>query len=150
MNQREEIVAQYRRSPLTGGFWWRMILTLGLYYFLWNRNKITLTDRRIVQRRGGLLGGEETSLNLNRITDIKVKTSALGSVLGYGLFEVQSAGSDSAEIHFDGLARPHRLKEQIYDLQDGTLDGSPFSDEGEKLAANTASEQNDAEEESTE
>jgi membrane protein YdbS with pleckstrin-like domain len=127
--QREEIVAQYRRSVWTGGFWWRVIVTLGLYLYLWNRNKITLTNRRIVQRRGGILGGEETSLNLTRITDIRVKTGPLGAILKHGLFEVQSAGSDSAEISFEGLSHPHKLKDQIYDLQDGTLDGSAFSEQ---------------------
>jgi hypothetical protein len=129
MSQREEIIGHYRRSIFTGGFWWRFILTLGLYLYLWNRNKITLTNRRIIQRHGGIIGGEEVSLLLNRITDIKVKTSALGTIFRYGLFQVQSAGSDKAEINFSGLSRPHKLKEAIYDLQDGTLDGSPF-DEG--------------------
>ena len=127
--QREEIVAQYRRSVWTGGFWWRVIVTLGLYLYLWNRNKITLTNRRIVQRRGGILGGEETSLNLTRITDIRVKTGPIGAILKHGLFEVQSAGSDSAEISFEGLSHPHKLKDQIYDLQDGSLDGSAFAEQ---------------------
>lgn len=126
MSQREEVIAHYRRSVWTGGFWWRILATLGLYLYLWNRNKITLTNRRLIQRRGGILGGEEVSVNLGRITDIRVKTGPLGAILGFGLFEVQSAGSNEAEISFDGLTRPHRLKDQIYDLQDGSLDGSPF------------------------
>ena len=131
MSQREEIIGHYRRSIWTGGFWWRFLVTLGLYLYLWNRNKITLTNRRIIQRRGGILGGEEVSLNLNRITDIKVKTGPLGALFGFGLFQVQSAGSDRAEISFDGLARPHKLKEAIYDLQDGELDGGPVDSEEE-------------------
>ncbi|MCI0714257.1 MAG: PH domain-containing protein [Chloroflexi bacterium] len=126
-SREEVVISQYRRSVWTGGFWWRMIVTLGLYLYLWNRNKITLTNRRIVERRGGILGGEEISLNLARITDIRVKTGPLGAILKHGLFEVQSAGSDSAEISFEGLSHPHKLKDQIYDLQDGSLDGDSFS-----------------------
>jgi hypothetical protein len=122
MSEREEVVGTFKRSPWTGGFWWRLIVTLGLYLWVWNRNKLTLTTRRIVERRGGILGGEEVSVNLNRITDIKVLTSPLGALLKYGHFEIQSGGDD-AEIVFNGLSNPHRLKELIYDLQDGHLDG---------------------------
>jgi hypothetical protein len=124
MGQREEIIAHYRRSRWTWGFWWRVIATLGIYLYLWNRNKITLTNRRLIERRGGVLGGEEISMNLDRITDIRVKTSPMGAIFGYGLFEADSAGSDQAEISFNGLGRPHKLKEAIIDLQhDGKLDG---------------------------
>lgn len=127
MGQREEIVAHYRRSRWSWSFWWRTLVTLGLYLILWNRNKITLTNRRLIERRGGILGGEEVSVNLNRITDIRVKTSPVGALLGFGLFEVQSAGSDNAEITFSSLGKPHKLKDQIIDLQhDGQLDGGPI------------------------
>lgn len=123
-NQREEVVAEFRRSTRTLGFWWRTILTLSLYYWiLWRRNKITVTTRRIIQRTGNIIGGEETSVQLTRITDVTVKTGGLGSLLGYGLIQIQSAGSGTAEISFDGIARPHRLKDIIFDLQDGVIDG---------------------------
>ena len=125
MSEQEKVIGHFRRSKWTGGFWWRTLVTLGLYWLiLWRRNQLTLTTRRLIERRGNILGGEEISVNLSRITDIRVKTSALGSILKYGLFEVQSAGSDQAEISFAGLAQPHRLKDQIYDLQDGKLDGN--------------------------
>lgn len=127
MGQREEIIAHYRRSRWSWSFWWRTLSTVGLYLYMWNRNKITLTNRRLIERRGGILGGEEISVNLNRITDIRVKTSPFGAILKYGLFEVQSAGSDGAEITFTSLGQPHKLKDQIIDLQhDGQLDGGPI------------------------
>ena len=132
MEQREEIIGHWRRSVWTGGFWWRMVVTVGLYWFLWKRNQITLTTRRIIERRGGLIGGEEVSLNLSSITNIRVKTSPLGSLLKYGLFEAQTAGSDEAEISFSGLRHPYNLKEEIYDLLDGSLDGAPVEQKNEK------------------
>lgn len=125
MSQREEVIGHWRRSRWTGGFWWRTILTFGLYLILWRRNQITLTTRRLIERRGGIIGGEEVSTNLSRITNIRVQTSPLGSLLKYGLLEVQTAGSDQAEISFSGLAHPFQLKEKIYDLMDGQLDGIP-------------------------
>jgi hypothetical protein len=133
MAEQEKILAHFRRSKWTGGFWWRTLVSLGFYWaVIWRRNQITLTNRRLVERRGSVLGGDEVSVNLNRITDIRVKTSALGALLKYGLFEVQSAGTDQAEVTFNGLAHPHKLKDMIYDLQDGSLDGSPFGSQKQK------------------
>jgi hypothetical protein len=98
---------------------------LTLYvWVLWRRNKITVTTRRIIERRGGIIGGEEVSIQLSNVTDIRVKTSALGSILKYGLVEVESAGSGT-EIVFNGISRPHKLKEILFDLQDGVIDGGP-------------------------
>ncbi|MCB9436833.1 MAG: PH domain-containing protein [Anaerolineales bacterium] len=123
-NQREEVVAEFRRSTRTLGFWWRTIFTLSLYYWvLWRRNKITVTTRRVIQRTGNIVGGKETSIQLTQITDVTVSTGGLGTLLGYGLIQIQSAGSGASEISFAGIARPHRLKDIIFDLQDGVIDG---------------------------
>lgn len=138
--QREEIVAEFRRSTRTLGFWWRAIVTLGLYVILlWRRNVITVTNRRVIQRTGNIIGGQETSMQIGRITDVTVKTGVLGTLLGYGLIEIQSSGSGEAEIHFDGISRPHKLKDVIFDLQDGVLDDGP------KSGAKVSNEEGDAE-----
>ena len=119
----EKDVAVFRRSPATLGFWWRTILTLGLYLVtLWRQNEIHVTTRRITQRRGNILSGNETSMSLANITDVNVNKSLLGSIFGYGDIVVQSAGSDRAEISFDGLQKPDKLRELIFDLKDGRLD----------------------------
>lgn len=128
--QREEVVEQFRRSTRTLGFWWRSIFTLGIYYFLlWRRNVITVTTRRVIQRTGNIIGGQETAMQLSRITDVTVRTGGFGAILGYGLVEIQSAGKSGAEIRFEGIARPHRLKDLIFDLQDGVVDGGPMDDD---------------------
>jgi len=122
-HQREEIVAEFRRSTRTLGFWIRTIGTLGLYYFLlWRRNEITVTTRRVVQRTGNLIGGQETSIQLSRITDVTVRTGSFGAIFGYGEIQIDSAGTSGSEIRFEGIARPHKLKDIIFDLQDGVLD----------------------------
>ncbi|MFP4320890.1 MAG: PH domain-containing protein [Anaerolineales bacterium] len=123
MAEREETIGVWRRSVWTWGFWWRTIVTLTLYYWiLWRRNQITVTTRRISQRRGNILGGDETTLSIVNVTDVSIDTPPLGAVFGYGNIEVQSAGSNEAEITFNGLGRARKLREVIFDLKDGTPD----------------------------
>lgn len=137
-NQREEIVAEFRRSTRTLGFWIRSIFTFGMYYFLlWRRNEITVTTRRVIQRTGNIIGGQETSIQLSRITDVTVRTGTFGAIFGYGEIQIDSAGTSGSEIRFEGIARPHKLKDVIFDLQDGILDDS-LEDEGDAKAAQAA------------
>jgi hypothetical protein len=122
-NQPEEIIGVWRRSVWTWGFLWRSVVTLTLYvWLLWRRNQITVTNKRVMQRRGNVLGGSETSLSIDNITDITVNVSALGAIFGYGDIEVQSAGSSAAEISFQGLGRAKRLRDVLFDLKDGVAD----------------------------
>lgn len=128
--QREVIIAEFRRSTRTIGFWVRAIFTLGLYVLLlWRRNVITVTNRRVMQRTGNIIGGQETSMQISRITDVTVKTGVMEALMGYGRIEVQSAGSSGPEIAFEGIAKPHALRDLIFDLQDGKYDGAPFAKE---------------------
>lgn len=127
--QEEVIIAEFRRSTRTAGFWIRTIFTLGLYWLLlWRRNVITVTSRRVIQRTGNIIGGEETAMQIKNITDVSVKTAVIEAILGYGRIEIQSAGSSGPEISFQGIAKPHKLKDLIFDLQDGKYDGTPFGD----------------------
>lgn len=119
----EMFVGVWRRSRWTWGFWWRTLVTLGLYVLLlWRRNQITVTTRRVSQRRGNILGGEETTISLDKITDITLDTPPLGSIFGYGNISIQSAGSTTAEIAFNGLAGAKKLRDVIFDVKDGKFD----------------------------
>ena len=121
--QREVTIGEWRRSVKTWGFWWRTITSLGMYYLvLWRRNQITLTNRRVAQRRGNVLGGDETTMNLENITDISLDIPPMGAMFNYGHITIQSAGSTGAEISFKGLGGAKRLRETIFDLQDGKVD----------------------------
>jgi hypothetical protein len=90
-----------------------------LYY---RHNKITLTTRRLTQRRGSILTGNETSMSIENVTNVDVNISLLGRILNYGDITVQSAGSNAAEIQAKRLAAPEKLRESIFDLRDGRLD----------------------------
>ncbi len=123
MQSPEKHIAVFRRSPRSWGFWWRTIVTLGIYVLTnWRLNQISLTTRRLTQRRGNILTGNETAMSLERVTDINVNKSLLGSIMGYGDIVIQSAGSDSAEISFTSLQNPDKLRELIFDVKDGRLD----------------------------
>lgn len=119
----EEFVGVWRRSVWTWGFIWRAVVTLTLYvWLLWRRNVITVTTRRITQRRGNILGGSETSMDLTNITDISVRTPPMGAIFNYGDIQVQTAGSTGAEINFAGLGRARALRDVLFDLKDGIPD----------------------------
>ena len=123
VDRSERLVGVWRRSTRTFGFWWRAIFTLGLYVLLlWRRNQITVTTRRISQRRGDILGGSETSISLENVTDVSVDVPPLGALFDYGNIQVQSAGSSGAEISFRGLAHARQLRDVLFDLKDGIPD----------------------------
>lgn len=122
-SDKEVEIGTWYRSRLTLSFWTRTIFTLGIYYLtLWRWNSIKVTNRRITQRTGNLLGGEEVSLGIDDITDVTLNVPPMGAIFGYGDIVVQSAGSSGAEIAFKGLGRAKQLRNDLYDLQDGHLD----------------------------
>ena len=121
--QAEKVIGVWRGSTRNLGFWLRTIVTLGLYVLLhWQHNSITLTTRRVTQKRGNFLTSNESSIVIENITDVNVNIGMLGSLLGYGDIAVQTSGSQDAEIRFVGLARPRALREAIFDLRDGKYD----------------------------
>lgn len=128
-HQAEKFIGHWRRSKWTWGFWWRTITTLGLYWLiLWRRNQISVTTRRVTQRRGNILGGEETAMSIENITDIELDIPPLGAIFGFGNIQIQSAGSSTAEIAFQGLGRAKKLREVLFDLKDGVADAAAKSE----------------------
>jgi hypothetical protein len=116
----ERVIGEWRRSMASPGFWLRVIFTLTLYYWIyWERNKIVLTNRRVTQHIAYLIGGEERSVSLHNITEVRIHTPPLGTLLGFADVAIQSMGGDQApEIHFQALERPAQLKQMIFTVQD--------------------------------
>jgi hypothetical protein len=119
-NVPERVIGEWRRSMTSPGFWLRVIFSLTLYYWLyWERNKIVLTNRRITQHIAYLIGGEERSMSLHNVTEVRVFTPPLGTLLGFANVQIQSMGGDqSPEIRFDALERAAQLKQMIFAVQD--------------------------------
>lgn len=119
-NAPERVLGEWRRSMTSPGFWLRVIFTLTLYYWIyWERNKIVLTNRRVTQHIAYLIGGEERSVSLHNITEVRIHTPPLGVLLGFANVDIQSMGGDQApEIHFQALERAAQLKQMIFAVQD--------------------------------
>ena len=124
MSEVETKVGVWRRCKLAPGFWWRSIVTIGIYpLIVWRKNQIMLTTRRVTQRTGGIIGGKEVAISLENITDVSVEKTFTGTMLGYSAVRIQSAGSSTVEIAFNELANADDLKNAIFDLKDGKFDG---------------------------
>jgi uncharacterized membrane protein YdbT with pleckstrin-like domain len=118
--QPEKVIGVWKHSKLSGGFWWRTLLTVGLYAVVEARQQhITLTTERVTQHRGGLLSSSEISISLSKIANVSVRMSWLGRLLGYGDIAIESEGSGGPQIQFRGLARPGQLRDAIYNSQQG-------------------------------
>ena len=113
----EQVIGVWRHSKLSGGFWWRTILTLGLYAVVESRQEyITLTTERVTQHRGHLIGSSEISISLSKIADVSVRIPLFGALLGYGDIAIVSEGN-GPQIEFRGLARPNQLRDAIFSQQ---------------------------------
>ncbi|MCK6578973.1 MAG: PH domain-containing protein [Anaerolineae bacterium] len=122
-NAPEKHIGTWHGTRASLGFWLKSILSLSLWYWLVHKhNRIELTTRRLMQVRGNVLTRNETSVDLEKISNIVVNKSALGSMLSYGDFVAETAGTDQAEIIFKGLNSPDRLRDTIFDIRDGKLD----------------------------
>lgn len=119
----ERTIGIWRQSKWYGGFWLRTILTLGLWYFLVHKhNYITLTTRRVMQKRGNFITSNETALSIENITDVTINKGPLGSILGYGDVSIQTSGSSASEVSMVAVAGPDKLRNAIFDLLDGRFD----------------------------
>ncbi len=77
-----------------------------------------VTDRleiyadHIVWRSGPMATNYKT-IPMSQITDVFVSTGCLGALLGYGLVEIQTAGSPKPEVRISALASPIKAQQII-------------------------------------
>jgi len=122
-NLGETRIGIWHESRARPGFWLRAILTLTLWVWLvWKHNYIEVTNLTVMQKRGTAFSGNETTMRVDRITDINLNQSFLGGLFNYGDITIQSAGSGEAEISMQGVGNPRKLRQVMLDLRDGVLD----------------------------
>jgi hypothetical protein len=71
-----------------------------------------VTDRRVMET-DGFLGVTVNSMPLKSITDTQLRRTAMGEVLGYGTFHVESAGQEQALGNIDFIVDPEAFHESI-------------------------------------
>jgi membrane protein YdbS with pleckstrin-like domain len=78
----------------------------------WYYDRFILTNKRVMLIEG-IIARRVAMMPLSRVTDMKYTQSALGRVLGYGTFELESAGQDQALRNVVNLPNPTDLYLQV-------------------------------------
>ncbi|HXW80447.1 MAG TPA: PH domain-containing protein [Acidimicrobiales bacterium] len=90
------------------------LLWLGVRYLKWVTTSFTVTNERLILRRGVLKRAWREIL-LDRLTDISCRQSLGDRLLGCGDILLESPGRDSQEV-FPDLPHPLRIQKEIYRL----------------------------------
>lgn len=100
-----------------------LALLLGLFvyldirYIIWRSVTYTVTDQRILQRRG-VLGKFSRSIGIARVQDVSTSQSVFGRLFDYGNVEIESAGRDGAEV-FTYVPDPDRFRNILFEQLHG-------------------------------
>jgi len=78
----------------------------------WYYDRFILTNKRVMLVEG-IISRNVAMMPLSRVTDMKYTQSALGRVLGYGTFEIESAGQEQALRNVPNLPNPTDLYLQV-------------------------------------
>lgn len=78
----------------------------------WYYDRFILTNKRVMLVEG-IIARKVAMLPLARVTDMKYTQSALGRVLRYGTFEIESAGQEQALRNVTNLPNPTDLYLQV-------------------------------------
>src|SRR5215813_9276209 len=98
--------------------WWIILtalLRLALVWGEWYVERFVVTDMRVIMT-SGIITRKVAMMPLVKVTDMTYARSAMGQLLGYGEFIVESAGQDQALSRVPFLPRPDRLYIQVAEL----------------------------------
>jgi Bacterial PH domain/Short C-terminal domain len=90
------------------------LLWLGVRYLKWATTSFTVTNERLILRRGVLRRAWREIL-LDRLTDISCRQTLGDRLLGCGDLLIESPGRDGQEV-FPDLPHPLRIQKEIYRL----------------------------------
>lgn len=90
--------APAKLGPVTDAMWY-VLLAMLIYTlaatWLWSRDWFVATDQRLIWRRG-ILNQKTAMMPLSKVTDMSFNQPAIGRILGYGEFVMESAGQEQA------------------------------------------------------
>ena len=110
---------------LGGSVRWFVVLALllGLFvyldirYIIWRSVTYTISDQRILQRRG-VLGKYTRSIGIARVQDVSTSQSLFGRLFDFGNVEIESAGRDGAVL-FTYVPDPDRFRNILFEQLHG-------------------------------
>jgi len=98
---------------------WGAYLSVLLYFLqrvaAWQATYFTVTDNRMILVSGFVVR-KVAMMPLTRVTDMSFRRSALGRLLGYGEFIIESAGEEQALRTIDFLPYPEQLYLEVCGL----------------------------------
>jgi uncharacterized membrane protein YdbT with pleckstrin-like domain len=95
---------------------WAILLLRLLWKVLnWSQDYFVITSQRLLLAQGFVLR-KVNMMPLAKVTDMSFQRSAMGQLLGYGEFIVESAGQDQALRNVDHLPYPEQLYLEVCGL----------------------------------
>ncbi len=94
-----------------------LILVIRLLYaiYKWLEDYFVVTSARLLLSTG-VVKKTVNMMPLSKVTDMRFERSAMGRILGYGTFIVESAGQDQALHNIDHLPYPEQLYLEVCGL----------------------------------
>jgi len=89
-----------------------LLLIIAYRHFSW---RFTIQNG-VIESRRGIVAREVRSVRVEDVRSINVKQSVLQRILNLGDIEFSSAASDAAEVVFEGISRPLKVKEKIQSM----------------------------------
>ncbi|MFC9977224.1 PH domain-containing protein [Spirillospora sp. NPDC127200] len=111
----------------TAWIWWLWLLTLGYLAWkllAWSLEFFLVTEHRVMVVHG-VLNRTVAMMPLAKVTDIALERSALGRILGYGEFVMESAGQKQALRNVNYMPYPEQLYLEVSSVIFGAEDASP-------------------------
>ena len=88
---------------------WGLVFLRFLWHAInWSVDYFVVTSHRFIET-SGLLSRRVAMMPLAKVTDMTFERSALGRLLGYGTFILESAGQDQALSRVDHIPYPEQL-----------------------------------------
>lgn len=95
--------------------WFALVARLGWMLLEWRNEWFVATDKRLLKTYG-LITHRVAMMPLRKVTDMNYGRSALGRVLGYGTFLMESAGQDQALREVRWVPDPDNTYRAICDI----------------------------------
>ncbi len=95
--------------------WGLLLVRLGIKVLEWSVDYFVVTSQRFVLTTG-ILVHKVNMMPLAKVTDMSFQRSAMGRILGYGEFILESAGQDQALRNVDYIPYPEQLYLEVCGL----------------------------------